>query len=491
MLPAKMLSTKTNASLTKLDDNKKDNVINAISKLPPSEYGSQGKLMTNSLLNVDMRERSESFVVKAKNNKQLKILGNAIKSDTACSELMENQNQLISEFKSRNKSKAGPESEKEVNALQITDFRDFKSTSPTRDFKSTSPVRDLGEKLRRSTLEKCSKISSTETDTNSLTKKKPLPNRRPVTHAPKFTPMLNDDCVDSLYVNKFVAADQTNYDAGNIYENLSQNLPDDEKVKSESKQNSIITTDYISMNGKQKFNPPTEITYTDYDKNKTYDVPVENLKTLCEMSETDNTLGYIQMVNKDHHKRMSNPDISTCQSKTDLVHLRGDMNCIYGSLDYLYIYELNPGTLRGNVHPFTRTKHKANPMPCYCHEDPDREKKIQKRIKGRGLGGSQLVYYSCEDIYEPMKNNEGIYTSLNDLSGFSNRRNAENVQSLSNVSPNCVDEFEGKVFRKFTDEPPAPTGSSDSNKASMCDDKISIIKKKTMQAKQFFFDWSI
>lgn len=444
-------------------------MINAINKLPPPESKSSLKHITNNALNIDIRERSQSFVLKAKNNKQLKILGNAIKSDTACSELLENQNQLISEFKWRNKSKADPDSEKELNSLQRMD-----------DFIPATPTKELDEKMRRSTMDKSYKNDIT--DSNSL-KKKPLPSPRPATHVSKFITPPDEDYTDSIYVNECVTK-ISDYDTDNIYENLSQNLPDDEKVKTElfDIKNNSSTNMYMSMDGYRPFQCNTTIADSVCDKNETYDIVLEDVNNISENIENNTDLSYVTMTpNKQPLKRMSNPDYVSCQHKTDLVHLRGDVGCLYGSLDYLYIYEINPGTIRGNCHPFTKTKQKANPMPCYCHEDPDRNMKIQRKINGRGLGGSQLVYYSCEEIYVPMQNKEDIYTSLNDLSSKRINDADENAKCVVDYS------VDGKVLFKFDDD---ELNEPNQYKAATMDSKMTyILKKKMTQVKQLIADW--
>lgn len=145
----KMLSPKLNASPNNNNDEKNQNhyVINpAYNKTPPPEQRLKGlhakkRLVNSTHNNGDVRERSESFVLKARSNKQLKILGTAIKSETACTtELLENQNQLISEFMlKRNIAKSSPDPQR-------------KETNPTIHL-AQNDHGVFGEKIRRYTMD--------------------------------------------------------------------------------------------------------------------------------------------------------------------------------------------------------------------------------------------------------------------------------------------------------------------------------------------------
>ncbi|KOB70264.1 Ankyrin repeat and sterile alpha motif domain-containing protein 1B, partial [Operophtera brumata] len=67
-------------------------------------------------------------------------------------------------------------------------------------------------------------------------------------------------------------------------------------------------------------------------------------------------------------RNLSIPNCFMVGEKPKSMHVRGVSGCLFESYDYLYIYELNPRTLRENVHPFIKKKEKATPMPCVCRD---------------------------------------------------------------------------------------------------------------------------
>lgn len=508
-------------------------VINAFDRTPSPEalknHVLPNKHNVNSSLSVDMRERSESFVVKAR---QRMILGNAIASETAFTELVVNQNQLISELQSRNKSKAGPDSEKEVGAV-VQAVR--------------SNLVDPNDRIRRSTME-------TQRNPNITSKERPQVTPRPIALVGKFIPEPDepDEHADSIYANDCAAksndfrnkntakndysnndytAENNDYPANNhdystnrndysgshnnyaanhndyaanhhdyaanhndyadnhcdyaaedndnIYVNFNSKISQDVvDMKSATK------NDYVTMNGNNgnnQFHRSATFAGTCI-KPDMFAKTLPNNEDDCENSE-GNPEDYVAMgpVGKDRQER----SFSVQLNKTDLVHLRGDFGCIYESNDYSYIYEINPRAFRGNGHPFTKTKQKAKPQPCYCHEDPDREAKIQRKLNARTrpIGGSQNVYYSCEDIYVSMKNKEGIYSSLNDL-GYDSHKIVEDDKKTTWTDYSAENDaklykFDGSDFNQSNQE-----------KSSTLDAKsASILKKKLIHIKQLFADW--
>lgn len=444
-------------------------VINpAYNKTPPPEQRLKGlhakkRLVNSTHNNGDVRERSESFVLKARSNKQLKILGTAIKSETACTtELLENQNQLISEFMlKRNIAKSSPDPQR-------------KETNPTIHL-AQNDHGVFGEKIRRYTMDHHQKSpalgSPDESESNSNTlKKKPQPSPRPIAYVSKFVSEPVDDEPDSIYVNNCVK-DANNCVEDNIYENVNRKLSYDEEADSDCNQ---VKSDYVVMKGSASaFHRSATIGAFIKPKPEVHVKPLSNTEinrqgttVLPEDYVTMNSIGG------------NGKSLSVEAIKTDLVHTRGDLGCLYEPLDYSYIYELNPRTYRGNYHPFIKTKQKAKPMPCYCHEDPEREAKVQRKLNGQ-LGGSQLVYYSCEDIYVSMKNKDDIYTSLNDLSIYGNKQ-------MDEVVDNNAD-YEGRVLHKFED---GDFNVPDHDKAATMDSKMScLLKKKLTQVKQLLADW--
>ncbi|CAH1634785.1 unnamed protein product [Spodoptera littoralis] len=462
--PAIVLDPKTPASPNN-NDRKKISVTNAQSKTPPPEPRFKGhtKSIVNHTINVDMRQRSESFDLKARNNKQFKIIGNAISSETACTELLENQNQLISEFKSRNKSKAEADSgsEKEDNAVSPVERRI-----------------DLGKQnvQRVTTIEQTSKTVTTGSvqlnNTSSAPKKVlPTPTPKPIAYVSKFIPEPDEDHIDSIYANSCVKVeDYPKCEAieDNIYENVSRNLTEDDDTNPEY---DGPKTDYVIMDkfNHQQFHRSATISGS-VAKYEIFSKTTENFETGSEGNYED----YVSMSGTQHNEK----SLSVQLNKTDLVHLRGDIGCIYEPPEYLYIYEINPQTYRGNVHPFTKKKQKAKPMPCYCHEDPDREEKIRERInRARHSDGSQLLYHSCQDIYVAMKSKEGIYSSLNDLS--TDRDIGSNER---------IDVNDASVVQRYDNN---ENNESNENIESNQDQTrvTGILKKKMTHFKQLFVDW--
>lgn len=442
----------------------------------------------------DMRDRSESFAQKARNNKQFKILGTTIKSEIACTELLENQSQLISEFilKSRNKSKAGPDSEKEVSTVV-----------------QTARNIDSAERMRRSTMDQ---VPRNKVAIASDLKKRPMPAQKPIAYVTKFDPY--EDHAENIYENNCVIKNNDYFGKGNdyinknndyvhqsndfsqqnndyvhknndfdnnndncddnIYENVSKKLSEDVvDTKAAAK------TDYVAMHGNNVI--PRSATFCGTPiKPILLGKSLDNNLDDCGDSE-DSPEDYVVMGSAAQCTTPHERSLSVQFNKTDLVHLRGDIGCVYESTDYSYIYEINP--FHGHGQPFTKTKHKAKPMPCYCHEDPEREMKVRRKINAcrtRPIGGSQNIYYSCEDIYVSMKTKEGIYSSLNDLSGYGKKKMPDDEAELNWT------ETDGKLY-KFDG-----SGFNESNqeKSLTLDGKSgSLLKKKLLQVKQLLADW--
>ncbi|KAJ8728653.1 hypothetical protein PYW07_006349 [Mythimna separata] len=462
---AEMLNPKSNASPEMGNDRKANLCVNnAYNPTPSPEARIKNQVLpnklnvSNSTLSVDMRERSDSFFNKAMHNKQFKIIGNAIAADTTCPELIEHQIQLISEFKLRNKSKAGPDSENEASAAVHL---------------ALSSV-DPSDKIRRSTME--TQRSTNPNDVNDL-KKRPQPPIKPTAYVSRFVDEPDDE---AIYVNECVTKNKdyaaksdeyaakkndyaannndyapenndyvgtnNDYEKENIYENVSSKLSQD-VVDTKT----AAAYDYVAMNSGNRFHRSATFTGTCIKPGKVSEI----LKNKGEFFVNSNECpeDYVTMTPVGHNDR----SLSVQLNKTDLVHIRGDIGCIYEATDYSYIYAVHPGACHGK--PFTKTKEKANPQPCYCHEDPEREAKIQKKLNSRfcPVGGSQNVYYSCEDIYVSMtKNKETV---------------VENEEKLF--------KFDGSDFNQ-----------TDQEKSATMDTKSSsVLKKKLTLIKQLIVDW--
>lgn len=449
---AKLHNPKLNASPEMGNDRKANLCVTNAYNLTPSpearlkSQGLSNRHIVNSSISGDMRERSESFVLKARNNKQLKILGNAISSENACTELLENQNQLISEFKSRNKSKAGPESENEVGAIHA----------------AQTEFVDSADRITRSTVEQVQKSQNMISN-----------DRKPIAYVSKFVCEPNEDHADAIYVNNCVS-NNNDYDKDNIYENVNSKQSQDVVDT-----NTATKNDYVTMNGNNNFHRSHTFTGTSI-KPDILAKSLENNEYDCEHRED-----YVTMSSAGLQER----SLSVQLNKTDLVHLRGAFGCIYESLDYSYIYELNPLASSGKGQPFTKTKQEIKPMPCYCHEDPDREKKVQRKIidRARQMGGSQNTYFSCEEIYVTMKNKEGIYSSLNELNAGYIKPNKIDEDEKESTWIDYTAKNDASLLYKFDD---TEFNESNQAKSSTLDAKMGgILKKKLCQVKQLLSDW--
>lgn len=162
--------------------------------------------------------------------------------------------------------------------------------------------------------------------------------------------------------------------------------------------------------------------------------------------------------------------ISRSFKSNNSSHLRGDDGCIYGSLDQLYIYALNPNALRENVHPFIKTKEDAGPVFCHC---PKNTSKIEK-------ASDRDVFYSCEDI--------NIYTNINPI--------IENNKS-TDVDSNIKDEnYPGYVFERFDKKASSDNADKDIKKdtnTSITNSSFKktgcVFRKKLKHLGQLFLDW--
>ncbi|KAJ8720955.1 hypothetical protein PYW08_006420 [Mythimna loreyi] len=487
---AKMLNPKSNAS-PELGTERKGNlyVINAFNPIPSPEARIKNQVLpnkhnVNSTLSVDLRERTDSFLNKA-NNKQFKTLGNGIASD-ACPELFD---KIISEFKSRNISKAGPDSEKEAHAVEHM----------------ARNLVDSNEKIREST------VGTNSIYVNDL-KKRPQPPSKPTAYVSRFVDEPDEDDGDAIYVNECVtknnnyaaknyeysaknndyaaknndyaannndyAAENSDYsDRNNDYE--KENIYENVNIKSKLSLDVVdtmnaATNDYVSMNSNSRFHRSATFTGTLIKPGK-FSESLQDNKDDCV-----NSNGYPEDYVTMNAIGQNDRPLSVQLNKTDLVHLRGNIGCIYEPTDYSYIYEIHPGACHGK--PFTKTKQKAEPQPCYCHEDPDREAKIQRKLTtaSRPIGGSQNIYFSCEDMYVAMKNKEGIYSSLNNV-----RYDYVSINKDENKEETCLEDetkfykFDGSDFNQSNEE-----------KSSTLDAKsVSIVKKKLMLMKQLFVEW--
>ncbi|CAB3251632.1 unnamed protein product [Arctia plantaginis] len=399
---------RTKASLTNINEDKqRDNITNSQphSKFPPSPK-SPSRSPVSETPNEDFRHRSNTFQDKASNNKQLKILGDSIKSNAPTALMYDHQNQVIYELA----KKINTPSSEEIGVIGSQPEKE----TVYANLNNNTLIDNSYDRKRCDTLELPSNISSEAFESGSM-KRKPKP-------LPKPTGSPGDDETD-LYVNEcFKKVEE------GIYENVTQNISDDEKVKNAYSDGPELDTSptYFPMMGLKRL----------HHQRSTINVCGHS----CDNIETYDDAAYVKMEGKMvRDRRLSNPVyLSMERLKTDSFHLKGDVGCLYGSNEYLYIYEINPKTLRGNAHPFIRKKERASPMPCYCHEDPKKEEKMFQKNKPKQSSAGQLVFYSCEDIYVPM-NREDIYSSLNDLKNenmqFQRKQSRDEAKANRPVSP--------------------------------------------------------
>lgn len=265
--------------------------------------------------------------------------------------------------------------------------------------------------------------------------------------------------------------------------NTAINLPDDEKVKKISPLSDDL---YMPMDKVSSL--PTNIENKQNPRKKVFSDASEYdfAGKYCHHSknETINDSMYVPMDRrKQFQNRRSIPDLSKhCVS----VHTKGDHCCIYEPLDYLYHYELNPNALRNNAHPFIRTKERANSIPCICQGHDGVTPKINpKREKKKDVDASQLIYYSCEDIYVQITKD---YCSAND-----SQKDEETEQLPNDINKhtevNVLDDAiqsGNVVFKPFNEN---PSVTEPENKRNSVSKKILVLKKKFDQVKVLFTDW--
>lgn len=414
-------------NLTSYDDNKKLNVTNARppKKLPPSPK-SPPKSPVNEFRNDDRRSRSNTTGAKSV-NKPRGVASMYNHQDLIINELAKKMNITVSD----EKQMPSPDQENL--------YENCPKTRPK------TPSNDSYDRKRSSTLEKVMIMNDAFESKDSSLKKRPKPLPKPAGSSSSI-----EDHEQAEYVNQDCLK-ATTYSKEDIYQNVSRNLPDDAKVKSKS-------MDLLDA-------PPGD----------SY-VIMGSFKSLARQRSTINFDGsscdnldiydtsYVTMNGKTHHKRKSNPDyVSMNRLKSDSVHVRGDVGCLYGSLDYMYIYELNPKSIRGNEHPFIKKKEKATPMPCYCHEDLNKDVKMLQKNKCKQKSGSQLVYYSCEDIY-------GTYNGCKNGSTVK-KENEEDQYETFPDRRGLTASYQGQL----DSIEPRHSGS--------------LLKKKYTQVKQLISDW--
>lgn len=372
----------------------------------------------------------------------MKILGDSIKSNARSALLYNHQNQVIYEL------------EKKINTPS-SEGMELPESPPEKEIvyanvNNNASLEKIYDRKRCDTLEPPNMVFSDAFESGSM-KRKPKP-------LPKPTSSSGDEETD-MYVNEsFKKVEE------GIYENtqtFTNNISDDEKVKNAYSDDPELDTTptYFPMIGLRLQHQRSTINVCGHS---------------CDNIDTYDDVSYVKMEGKTiRDRRLSNPVyLSMERLKTDSFHLKGDVGCLYGSNEYLYIYEINPKTLRGNAHPFIRKKEKASPMPCYCHEDPKKEEKMFRKNKPKQSSGSQLVFYSCEDIYVPM-NREDIYSSLNDLKN-------DNVQFHRKQSRD-----EAKI-----NKPTSQENVNMSYQSHTLDSRTrSLLRKKVFQVKQLLTDF--
>lgn len=321
------------------------------------------------------------------------------------------------------------------------------TSSPPREKSAIEPTADIIDGLRKSEIySKYQKFDDRPESvyTKMYTRKSQM----------SFTTNINENCASDIYYRKSKTSDiyenhNAKYDVSAVYENLNldqTNVPDDVKVKMSD---IYGLGGYVAMDRKETKRRKSASDLLNTDSN----LHMNTSRTMHRMKRTDWSNG---------NRRSYKPNTESC-------HIKGDEGCIYGRMDPMYIYSINPDCVTGNAPPFFRTKEKTDPLPCFCPKNAWGTQKITEKE----------VFFSCEDIY--------VYVcSMNECSGGTiDADHAEDPIFRDIVDSTRVDDDNDNVsyiIEKF--ENVDDDDDTDSRSSS------SLFRKKLQQLKRFLTDWT-
>lgn len=263
-----------------------------------------------------------------------------------------------------------------------------------------------------------------------------------------FTSNSNENSNSDIYDCKSKTSDiyenhNGKHDVSKVYENVNDNqtnVPDDVKV---------TMCDIYGMGG-----------YVAMDRKET-----KRRKSASDLLNNDSELNMSTYAAMHRIKRIdwSNRNLRSYKPNTESCHIKGDHGCIYGRMDPMYIYSINPECVTGNAPPFIRTKEKTHPLPCFCPKNAS------------GNAWEKEIFFSCEDIYVNV-------CLMNECS--------RGIIDADNVyDPICRDIDDSKrvdddnvsyIIEKFENN----EGDNDS------ESNTSLFRKKVQQLKGFLTDWT-
>lgn len=275
-------------------------------------------------------------------------------------------------------------------------------------------------------------------------------------------------CDGEIYVNCSDFTDE--------YQNLpfftdNKYSPDDKEQYSPRVPSLYSSATYLSMGPVVKSTEEILLSETE-----TYSAPLQknlsvscnvNMEFHCKNKKRSSSFSLSELAT--YRPKFSIPNFFTFGTKRKTVHLRGDVGCIFDDSEYQYIYELNPNTIRTNVKPFVRKRERVEPMPCYCHEDPNRYIKVIDLVTKKRKGVStEEIYVDMTGIVYGVPNNSASEGDVTNIP--SNEKDIEKMD----------DDNEDLVVKLFTENDKDNTDSEDKKNIP------NVIMKKFSLLKQLF-----
>lgn len=259
-----------------------------------------------------------------------------------------------------------------------------------------------------------------------------------------------DNCSRESKISDIYENHNEKYDASLVYENVKHNqtnVPDDVKVKMSD---NFGVAGYVAMKR----------------------IETKRRKSASDVLNNDNKLNMSTYATMHAVKKIDNwskRNLRIYKPNTESCHIKGDEGCIYGRMDPMYIYSINPDCVTGNAPPFLRTKEKTDPLPCFC----------PKNAWGTQRLAEKEVFFSCEDIYVNV-------CSMIECSRVSNDTIVDNTDDpifRDIVDSTRVDDDDvSYIIEKFENE---DEGSDTDSRSS-----DSLFRKKILQLKRFLTDWT-
>lgn len=131
-------------------------------------------------------------------------------------------------------------------------------------------------------------------------------------------------------------------------------------------------------------------------------------------------------LNKVELERTVSDDGCRSKSLSGSYHIKGSNGCVYGSSEE--IYSLNPDVYNRDVHPFIKCTKKTEDYPCFCQKKTAQNIEMVSNIR---KSSSDLVYYSCENIYDSLENKE--YSKQNEAKETVNQCNVVNFGVVASI----------------------------------------------------------